>query len=127
MESQRREYLTDLGWERLHVRDSIQFCNVRISLRRKNNIQRQKNISERKKLQMVCWWINGYKKSISVYVICLSIDTHTYVRTCKSYRNIDYSYHFVHYIPSTYLPYKWKILPYDCLYTIPPSPNPHLW
>ena len=37
-------------------------------------------------------------------------------------QNVNYSYHVVHYIPSTYLSYNWKLVCFDHLPPIPPPP-----
>ena len=37
-----------------------------------------------------------------------------------TYSSVNYIYHVVHYIPSTYLPYNWKFGPFDCLYQVFP-------
>ena len=41
--------------------------------------------------------------------------------TCSS---VNYTYHVIHCIPSTYLSYNWKFVPFDHLHPIPPPPRP---
>ena len=40
-----------------------------------------------------------------------------------TYSNVNYIYHVVHYISSTYSPYNWKFIHFDFLSPIPPPPN----
>ena len=40
------------------------------------------------------------------------------------YTSVNYLYHVVLYISSTYLPYEWTLVPFDCLYPVPPSLTP---
>ena len=44
--------------------------------------------------------------------------------SCVSYSSVNYSCHVVRHIPSTYLSYNWKFLPFDHLPPGPPSPHP---
>ena len=39
--------------------------------------------------------------------------------------SVNYVYHVIHYIPSTYLSYNWKFVPFDCLHPIFPLSTPH--
>ena len=41
------------------------------------------------------------------------------LRTCSS---VNYIYHVIHYIPSIYLSYRCKSIPFDCLHPIQPLP-----
>ena len=38
--------------------------------------------------------------------------------------NVNNIYHVVYYIPSTYLFYSWKCVPFNYLHPVPPPPNP---
>ena len=40
------------------------------------------------------------------------------------YSNVNCIYCIMHYIPSIYLSYNWKFLPFDCLHPIKTSPPP---
>ena len=43
-----------------------------------------------------------------------------------TYSSVNYIYHVVHYILSSYLSYGWKFVPFDCLHPVPsPSPSPY--
>ena len=44
-----------------------------------------------------------------------------------SYNSVNYSYHVVHEISSTYLSYNWKFVPFGHLFPSPPPPISHLW
>ena len=39
---------------------------------------------------------------------------------------MNYIDHVVHYVPSTYLSYDWKFVPFDHLHSVPPPPTPQL-
>ena len=42
----------------------------------------------------------------------------------RIYKGINYSYHVVHYISTTYLSYNWKFVSFDCLHPISLPPLP---
>ena len=44
-----------------------------------------------------------------------------------THSSVNCIYYVAHYIPSTYLSYNWKSVPFDNLCPIPPPPTLHLW
>ena len=53
-----------------------------------------------------------------------SYDLLFYQRLHVTFSSVNYTNHVVHYIPSTYLSYNWKFVPFDLLHPIPLNPPP---